>query len=112
LRLGDCKHLYDLLLSDKINERIQFLANSQCGLDTTQTKLDRKVLVCCPNKFDSEPLDEVEATSGNILPRAGICGQVLYNRIYGGNETQIDEYPWLALLKYEKRKLFFNKFFR
>lgn len=26
-------------------------------------------------------------------------------RIFGGNETKIDEYPWMALLQYSKRKM-------
>ncbi|XP_039966109.1 CLIP domain-containing serine protease 2-like [Bactrocera tryoni] len=34
-----------------------------------------------------------------ILPTTEVCGTLtLSNRIYGGDETDIDEYPWIALI--------------
>lgn len=38
----------------------------------------------------------------SLLPQPGECGNVISNRIYGGNKTKIDEYPWMALLEYHK----------
>lgn len=42
----------------------------------------------------------------NLLPIPGsnACGIDSSDRIYGGNVTKIDEYPWLALLEYTKRE--------
>lgn len=39
--------------------------------------------------------------NGAQLPGAGVCGLTsLAHRIFGGEETAIDEYPWLVLLEY------------
>lgn len=38
----------------------------------------------------------------NIIPHCGLTS--LTHRIYGGNQTQLDDYPWMALLEYQKRK--------
>lgn len=40
----------------------------------------------------------------SLLPQPGQCGNVLSNRIYGGNRTKIDEFPWMALIEYTKGK--------
>lgn len=43
--------------------------------------------------------------NGQILPGTGTCGLTsLSQRIYGGDDTQLDDYPWIALLQYQKRK--------
>jgi hypothetical protein len=41
-----------------------------------------------------------------LLPKPGspACGNDFTNRIFGGNVTEIDEYPWTVLLGYSKRK--------
>lgn len=42
--------------------------------------------------------------SGQI-PGTGACGVTsLAHRIFGGDDTQLDDYPWLALLEYKARK--------
>ena len=44
-------------------------------------------------------------TTNNLLPEPDVCGLVnIINRIHGGNETDIEEYPWLALLEYSESK--------
>lgn len=41
--------------------------------------------------------------SGHILPTEGYCGHTaLADRIYGGEEAGLDDFPWAALLEYEK----------
>lgn len=43
--------------------------------------------------------------SGTVLPGVGTCGLTgLANRIFGGESTQLDDYPWMALLEYQHRK--------
>lgn len=40
---------------------------------------------------------------GEVIPAAGSCGLTsLSQRIYGGEETQLDDHPWMALLEYQK----------
>lgn len=48
------------------------------------------------DSFNNNPL------TSPLLPKPGECGNMLSNRIYGGNKTKIDEYPWMALLEYYK----------
>lgn len=45
--------------------------------------------------------------NGQNLPGPGTCGLTsLAQRIYGGDDTQLDDYPWMALLEYQSRKYF------
>lgn len=93
-----------------------FLSRSQCGFR------DGQPLVCCRElavavtsttptpEATSSPAIKVETTTKqtiqleSLLPQAGECGLTEDDYIYGGNETLIDEYPWMALLQYAKRK--------
>lgn len=60
---------------------------NECGEDNTQ--------VCCPPKKD----ETVEAT----LPLPGECGYHPFSRkIFGGTETELDEFTWMGLLQYRK----------
>lgn len=48
------------------------------------------------------------AGTGHVLPSQNSCGLTsLSHRIYGGEETQLDDYPWLVILEYQKRKAFY-----
>lgn len=43
------------------------------------------------------------AGRGHVLPTEGSCGlTALSDRIYGGEAARLDDYPWMALLEYEK----------
>lgn len=46
---------------------------------------------------------DIEPVSSNLLPGSDICGINTQSRIYGGKETDLDEFPWMALIEYEKR---------
>lgn len=37
----------------------------------------------------------------NLLPSFPQCGKMLENRIFGGVETALDEFPWTALIEYQ-----------
>lgn len=44
--------------------------------------------------------------SNEVLPKPPVCGPIAVNiKIYGGEETDLGEFPWLANLEYKKRKL-------
>uniref|UniRef100_A0A182QQ75 CLIP domain-containing serine protease n=1 Tax=Anopheles farauti TaxID=69004 RepID=A0A182QQ75_9DIPT len=68
-------------------EDTKFLTASRCGA------LDRKTLVCCPGLAD---------TGKTSLPSPPNCGIQLSDRIFGGQPTKIDEFPWTALIEYQK----------
>ncbi|XP_038218228.1 phenoloxidase-activating enzyme-like [Zerene cesonia] len=54
------------------------------------------------DKFDKRCKD-----AGIPEPNSGCCGidSAGGNRIFGGNETAIDQYPWLALIEYASKAL-------
>ena len=94
----------------------QYLSSSQCGFQ------DNKPLVCCKaENYKPLPTDNPQLISqstnrqfqsssqpprNSLLPRIGVCGFDASDRIFGGERTKIDEYPWMALLQYSKRKKF------
>jgi len=118
IHIRDCPYLYEILNITKTTpEQRQLLSDSQCGLDNTrQSVLVQRILVCCPDsKRISAGVGTAVGTSvesrsedgpepGNVLPSIGKCGIMFANRIIGGTKTQLFEFPWMALLKYKKRK--------
>ncbi|XP_036229846.1 serine protease easter isoform X2 [Bactrocera oleae] len=89
---GHCKSIFECgsllpLVKDNLSARERnFLAKSVCGQGNRQ--------VCCP--------DPPTNTRGD-LPLPPSCGNIpLKERIFGGSATDIDEFPWTALLIYAK----------
>lgn len=114
--LMECGDLYNILTKVPLNENDKiYLRRSQCGY------AQNSVLVCCPPQsvprvstsqpFTSTnrnpPVDQGPPFTDNRngvveLPQPGVCGTGSTNRIYGGNLTKIDEFPWMVLLEYYK----------
>lgn len=44
--------------------------------------------------------------SSPLLPNHEKCGIDTQDKIYGGKETGLSEYPWMVLVEYEKGELF------
>lgn len=44
-----------------------------------------------------------QKVNANLIFKAPSCGQMSDDRIVGGEETALDEFPWLALVGYNKR---------
>lgn len=98
--LQQCSSLYALIQKQPLyqNER-EFLRQSQCGYN-------QQPMVCCPSTRGPTTTSNGNAGgSSNLLPQPGVCGVDTTNRIIGGEVTLIDEFPWMALLQYTKRKL-------
>lgn len=74
------------------------MANSQCGW------INNGPLVCCPDPLRTQTQQPQGGGGNSLLPQPGVCGRGLDNRIIGGTATGLDEFPWLALLQYFKRK--------
>jgi len=65
-------------------------------------------VVCCRNNINNnlQPPQRKAAQSNHQLPKPDTCGRKLFeDRIVGGNETLINEFPWLARLQYRSSKL-------
>ncbi|XP_059610427.1 CLIP domain-containing serine protease B9-like [Phlebotomus argentipes] len=104
---GECVSIYDcapllrlLQRSPLTDDIILSLRRSQCS-----RRPNEKEFVCCeqtansinhPTQFSS-PSNNV----GNIIDECGV--EPASTRIIGGSETKLTEYPWLALLEYERR---------
>uniref|UniRef100_A0A0A1WHE6 CLIP domain-containing serine protease n=1 Tax=Zeugodacus cucurbitae TaxID=28588 RepID=A0A0A1WHE6_ZEUCU len=105
VQLSECQFILDIISVPSIPpEMLKKVQDSQCGSDNTFKGADR-YLVCCPDKYlkESQARIERQQRDGNVLPSAGECGNKVSNFIYGGNETGILDYPWMALLRYRSR---------
>ena len=71
------------------------LSKSHCGTEGGKPK------VCCPSSVDFEDRAGVP-NSARLLPAINECVSVVQDRIYGGYNTKITDYPFMALVKYSK----------
>lgn len=118
-----CPPLLNLLQTAPFDpQAVDFLRRSHCGF------VGREARVCCliqNPQLNNPPRDELSSTS-NLRPTPNIeepitpdnnyanlqyylsnntllptdCGKELSQRIFGGEKTDLDEFPWMALLEY------------
>ncbi|XP_018802782.1 PREDICTED: serine protease easter-like isoform X1 [Bactrocera latifrons] len=82
----ECSSLLPLVKDDLSASERNFLTKSVCGQGNRQ--------VCCPDP---------PTNNRGELPLPPNCGKIpLTGRIFGGTATDIDEFPWTALLIYAK----------
>ncbi|XP_041782919.1 CLIP domain-containing serine protease B14 [Anopheles merus] len=83
VRVRECGYILDLLRKDLFaHSDTAHLEGLQCG-----TRPDGVALVCCP-AFVNEPN----------------CGPAAFGvRIIGGNDTELGEFPWMAMLRFQAR---------
>uniref|UniRef100_A0A182TN45 Peptidase S1 domain-containing protein n=1 Tax=Anopheles melas TaxID=34690 RepID=A0A182TN45_9DIPT len=92
--LRNCNSLLTLIRKKPLLDADRtYLQRSQCGWST----VDNHPLVCCADSL----VAPVRVGVG-LLPSPGQCGIQTSDRIFGGVNTRIDEFPWIALLKYAK----------
>ncbi|XP_053669191.1 CLIP domain-containing serine protease B4-like [Anopheles marshallii] len=82
----DCQPLVNIY-NKPINtpQDTEFLTQSRCGM------IQRKTLVCCAGSIQK-----------SSLPEPPHCGVQLSDRVLGGQPTHIDEFPWTALIEFQK----------
>ncbi|KAF5289867.1 hypothetical protein FQR65_LT02001 [Abscondita terminalis] len=108
-KLGECKpiqkcsYMLDLLQVHPLPaSTIAFLKRSNCGFEGLEPK------VCCNEDYEgnhntpSSADNQNEIVKSNLLPDVSVCGVSTQNRIVGGETTDLDEFPWMALLEYQK----------
>nr|UEC95038.1 spatzle processing enzyme [Tenebrio molitor] len=99
-RIPDCPPLYALFERRPISSSTaDFLRRSNCGFAGQVPK------VCCPtgSALGVAPADMTPVRS-DLLPDKDTCGIDTTKKIYGGQKTDLDEFPWMALIEYEKAK--------
>lgn len=112
-----CDYLVNIVRTNQSPEARNFLSKSQCGYNGYTT------FVCCPQitQLQPQPNQNSQATRApvvmqklimrpqtvtqSLLPKPPSCGVDVEDRIFGGTQTTIFEFPWFALLKYSKREL-------
>ncbi|KAJ2945113.1 hypothetical protein O0L34_g9172 [Tuta absoluta] len=93
---------YSSSLMRESNEEINaFVQASKCEGAVTDS-------VCCsskPPEFKPGMSRNCPSTVAPPWPRSGCCGIESFagDRIIGGKDTSIDQYPWMALIEYKKR---------
>lgn len=106
---GVCKDVYQCQPLLELFSRPQPLApNIKKFLRQSACQGTARINVCCganPPTVPGEPVPNTDQTNVNVdalLPKdCGTTGD--QDRIIGGNETSIDQYPWMALVEYRKR---------
>lgn len=71
---------------------------------TTTTATDRNNPT--PSQQPTQPTNVISPSNGkgNVLPVPPDCGPLsLGDKIYNGNDTALDEYPWMVLLGYTEK---------
>lgn len=105
----DCPNVLDALQPPLTEQTAAYLRTLQCS---PGPNAGRRPHVCCISaplthaRFPTTAppwLRPTSSGSSHILPSEGYCGlTALSDRIYGGEEAALDDFPWAALLEYEK----------
>ncbi|XP_050356536.1 phenoloxidase-activating enzyme-like isoform X3 [Nymphalis io] len=99
--LESCPQLKNLLQPPVTAERLAFVQNSRC-------EGPEQYSVCCGPEINNvtRPSRMCVPSVAPPDPRTECCGldSSSGNRIFGGNETAIDQYPWLTMLEYRGTK--------
>jgi len=117
--IQECRQLLSLLKQRPLQpQTIAKLRQAQCGFEGRNPK------VCCPKSpvpespeepqvttpaQDMKPETMMQPSAWETHPRARLipadeCGIDNTQRIWGGNRTDLGQYPWAALLQYQTRK--------
>lgn len=125
--INECEKLLSLLKQKPLPpETVDFLRRSQCGFEGRIPK------VCCPNSpswtapvpvtksppsttgyspsvWDKKPEVQRQISGWESHPKSHLipadrCGIDNSQRIWGGNRTDLEQYPWTALFQYQARK--------
>lgn len=104
--IKQCSELVKLLQQRPLPpEDLDFLRQSNCGFEGSNPK------VCCANAGGGTSQQSQSKPNGqgqsNLLPGTNVCGIQSVSKIVGGEATELNEFPWMALLEYQKRKRFF-----
>lgn len=107
------------ILQQSREQAISYLRQNHCGFEGSNP------LVCCisggntnvntrpggtetnPGTWNPSPSPQNEDPMINLASNPhlpNVCGRDLSQRIFGGERTELDEFPWMALLEYQKRE--------
>ncbi|XP_068619450.1 CLIP domain-containing serine protease HP8-like [Battus philenor] len=93
--INDCPGIYNMFKTHPTPYLTEVFKNLRCDY------INNKHYVCCPSLYKDPSAVYQPQTS---LPNTTVCGIQSNDRIVGGTVTDLDEHPWLALLRYDKPK--------
>lgn len=96
--IDSCDYLTDMMLPNMTNEQRIVFSKHRCGIE------DGEIKVCCPTAENGANMDN--RMDIDLLPTVRECDNSLVDRIVGGKETKITEFPSMVLIKYVLRKIF------
>ncbi|KAG6464620.1 CLIP domain-containing serine protease 2 isoform X2 [Manduca sexta] len=103
IALDKCSGLYRQLQKGSTPALTRLLRSLHCGFENANMPK-----ICCPPEFLSQRggfgNDQGSARENPLalLPNRRECGIQNNDRIVGGIQTEIDEHPWMVLLRYDK----------
>lgn len=109
--IGSCPELASLLTKVLKPKDVKRLTDAKC---ISQANPRSKSYVCCiatpqpavtvDTSSNPTQINEPSDGQGNVLPTE--CGvEPTTIKIFDGQEAELDEYPWMAVLEYERSKL-------
>lgn len=97
-----CSGLYSQLQQAPSPQLSQLLRHLHCGFER-----NNKPKICCAQEYLGFSRNGGENPTTSLLPNTNVCGlQDSADRIVGGTQVELDEHPWMALLRYDKPRGF------
>ncbi|XP_030767624.1 phenoloxidase-activating factor 3-like [Sitophilus oryzae] len=101
INIYQCNSILVLLrLPSRTSDQVQFLRDSQCGSGANGAPL-----VCCGSSSalvkTTLPEENIPYKANSLIPDRTSCGIQTNSRIFGGEQTDLDEYPWMAIFQYQ-----------
>ncbi|RVE47482.1 hypothetical protein evm_007893 [Chilo suppressalis] len=98
--IQQCTYLYRQLQQGSNPQLTILLRNLHCGFQDENPK------ICCPPELSEQQFSSrnggAPVDPHSLLPSLAQCGTQTDDRIVGGTRAEIDEHPWMALLRYDK----------
>ncbi|XP_059053397.1 CLIP domain-containing serine protease HP8-like isoform X2 [Achroia grisella] len=97
--LSECTGLFHQLQQGNTPQLTRLLRTLHCGFEYDNPK------ICCPPEFGAEPSGGISSRNEDpvsLLPGYNVCGIQNEDKIVGGTQADIDEHPWMVLLRYDK----------
>ncbi|CAF4799253.1 unnamed protein product [Pieris macdunnoughi] len=98
-----CKAAFDHATLKRDRETMQMFSTAFCGMGYENGERIHKV--CCSVFPPLNTMPSLDSRSGiskdHLLPE--MCGSILGNRIFGGKYAKLYEFPWMALISYNRR---------
>ncbi|XP_053682113.1 CLIP domain-containing serine protease B10-like [Sabethes cyaneus] len=98
----ECRSFMQYFFPDRIltADELTFLQLSRCN--------ESPPMICCPDRAQTSATEAtVQSDFSGLLPdpKRFECGlDILTDKIYGGEDTLLEEFPWYALLEYVSKK--------